>query len=118
MKLGNAFGGGMGLMGETCGAVTGAFILLGLRFGAPDAADKAAKARTYELVKQFAAEFGERNGSITCRELLGFDIVLKDRSPDSDRIISEKCSGFIRDSIEILGDIFDKEGGINGEEKK
>jgi C_GCAxxG_C_C family probable redox protein len=106
MKVGYAFGGGMGMMGETCGAVTGAFIILGLKFGASDAKDKAAKARTYELVKGFAREFEARNGSVICRNLLGFDIGCRDKTLNSGRIISEKCPGFIKDSVEILVDIF------------
>ena len=109
MKVGNAFGGGMGMMGETCGAVTGAFIILGLEFGASDTADKESKARTYELVKGFTREFKARNGSVICRDLLGFDVGSKDGNPDSSRIITEKCPGFVRDSVEILKDIFTKQ---------
>lgn len=97
-------------MGGTCGAVTGAFMILGLRFGASDAGDRASKAQTYELVKSFTAAFTARNGSVSCRELLGFDIGSKDNVPDSRKIISEKCPGYIRDSIEILRDIIDKQG--------
>jgi C_GCAxxG_C_C family probable redox protein len=108
MKVGNAFGGGMGMMGGTCGTVTGAFIILGLKCGASDVEDKVAKARTYELVKNFAQEFEARNGSVICRDLLGFDIDIgsRENNTDSNRIISERCPGFIRDSIEILRDIF------------
>ncbi len=57
MKVGNAFGGGMGLIGGTCGVVTGAFMIIGLKFGASDVQDKESKAKTYKLVKRFAAEF-------------------------------------------------------------
>ena len=108
MKVGNAFGGGMGLMGETCGAVTGAFIILGLKFGASDARDKASKAKTYKLVKSFAAEFEARKGSVICRDLLGFDIDIgsREKNPDSRRIINERCPGFVRVSAEILREIF------------
>ncbi len=93
-------------MGETCGAVTGAFMIIGLKFGASDVQDKGSKAKTYELIKSFAREFKARNGSVICRDLLGFDIGSKDKNPDSGLIISEKCSCFVRDSIEILGGIF------------
>ena len=108
MKVGNAFGGGMGMMGETCGAVTGAFIIIGLKFGASDAKDKETKAKTYELVKRFADKFEARNRSVTCRDLLGFDIDISSResNPDAKRIINERCPGFIRDSVDILKDIF------------
>ena len=33
LKVSGAFGGGMGHLGETCGAVTGAFMLIGLKYG-------------------------------------------------------------------------------------
>jgi C_GCAxxG_C_C family probable redox protein len=33
LKAAAAFGGGMARMGETCGAVTGAFMLIGLKHG-------------------------------------------------------------------------------------
>lgn len=105
MKIGNAFGGGMGLMGGTCGAVTGAYIILGLRFGAPDAGDKATRARTYDIIREFASRFEARNGSVVCRELLGFDVGSKEKAPDAGKIISEKCPGFVKDSVDILGDI-------------
>ena len=96
----------MGMMGETCGAVTGAFIILGLKFGASDTEDKESKAKTSELVKSFATEFKTRNGSVICRDLLGFDIDSREKTPDASRIITERCPGFIRSSVEILGDIF------------
>lgn len=34
LKAASGFGGGMGRMAETCGAVTGAFMALGLAYGA------------------------------------------------------------------------------------
>ena len=103
----------MGMMGETCGAVTGAYIILGLKFGASETADKESKARTYELVKDFAREFEARNGSVICRDLLGFniDIGSRENNSDSGRIISERCPGFVSASVEILGNIFSKHAG-------
>ena len=93
-------------MGGTCGVVTGAFMIIGLKFGGSDVQDKELKARTYGLVKRFAAEFEARNGSITCRDLPGFDIGFRDKISDSGRIISQRCPGFVRDSIAILENIF------------
>jgi C_GCAxxG_C_C family probable redox protein len=126
MKVGNAFGGGMGLMGGTCGVVTGAFVIIGLKFGASDVKDKESKARTSELVKRFAKEFEARNGSVTCRGLLGFDIGSREQYPGSGKIISKKCPGFIKNSVEILEAIFTEQkkeqilkgDRINAKEKK
>src|SRR5271157_2593387 len=74
LKLAAGFGGGMGRMAGTCGAVTGAFMVLGLKYGAVSPDDRQAKELTYERVRMFAARFKERNGSLECRELLGCDI--------------------------------------------
>jgi len=50
--FGTAFGGGMGRMGGICGAVTGAFLVLGLRYGDPEAGAES-KERACGLVRPF-----------------------------------------------------------------
>lgn len=71
MKLASSFGGGMGRLREVCGAVSGAFMVAGLKYGYTDTADKTAKTEHYKLIQDMAAKFKEENGSIICRELLG-----------------------------------------------
>ena len=46
LKLAAGFGGGMGRMAQTCGAVTGAYMVIGLKHGAITGQDKAAKEHT------------------------------------------------------------------------
>lgn len=70
MKLSSSFGGGMGRMREVCGAVSGAFMIVGLKCGYCDPCDKAAKSAHYALIQKIAADFKQQNGSIICRELL------------------------------------------------
>jgi C_GCAxxG_C_C family probable redox protein len=72
VKISSGFGGGMGRMREVCGAVTGAFTVLGAKFS-DGSANPQDKKNVYELVQKFAARFKEENGfdSIICRELLG-----------------------------------------------
>lgn len=108
LKVGSPFGGGIGLMGETCGAVTGAFMIIGLKQGATDTKNKASKARTYELVKKFVKRFKTRNDSIICRELIGFDIdSKKNLNPDAWMIVIERCPDYIKDASEILEEILE-----------
>lgn len=63
------FGGGMSGTRETCGAVTGMLMALGLIKGCDDVTDTEAKHRLYaegrELIDDFTAEFGTTN----CAEL-------------------------------------------------
>lgn len=62
-KVSCGLGGGVGRMREVCGAVTGATLVLGMKFGE----DKAA---VYPHVQEFCRRFKEETGSIVCRELL------------------------------------------------
>lgn len=73
VRVSCGFGGGM-RRGGTCGAVTGALIVLGLRFGPRDASDTAAKAGVYSKVTEFQSRFEARCDSVACRDLLGCDI--------------------------------------------
>ena len=73
LRIAHPFGGGMGRLREVCGACSGAFMVLGLKYGSTDPKDAASKKKLYELVQAFAKRYKEENGrgSIVCRELLG-----------------------------------------------
>lgn len=75
MKLSQSFGGGMGRLREVCGACSGAFMVLGLKYGSDDPKNAETKKNIYATVQKFAERFKEENGfdSIICRELLGLD---------------------------------------------
>jgi C_GCAxxG_C_C family probable redox protein len=106
-KVSGAFGGGMARMGLTCGCVTGAMMVIGLKYGKTKAQDEQAKDKTYSLTKEFVNKFKSRNGSIVCRELLGYDI----STSDGMKIIKEKklidtlCPKLVKDAAEILEEI-------------
>jgi C_GCAxxG_C_C family probable redox protein len=109
LRVSSAFGGGMARMGETCGAVTGAFMVIGLRHGKTEADDDEAKEKTYSLVAQFVDLFRQRNGSILCRELLGCDISTPEgRSyAEATGVSAARCPKFVRDAAEILEQILE-----------
>ena len=71
-RLGSSFGGGMGRLREVCGAVSGAFAVLGFLCGYDDPADTEGKSRHYADIRELARRFAERSrgNSIICRELL------------------------------------------------
>ncbi len=104
LKLGAAFGGGMGRKGEVCGAATGALMVIGLASGSASASDKEAKDRTYQLTHRFLDEFAQRNGSILCRELLGCQL---DNPEDVARarqqgLLTTICPRLVADAAEHL----------------
>lgn len=98
-----SFGGGM-FRGDTCGAVTGALIAIGLAFGGDTAEDTAA---VKQKVAEFQAAFTEKNGSTICRELLGFDFSQPgghEAAAESGKL-TDFCPELVCSSVEILKDL-------------
>lgn len=104
MRIAGPFGGGIARLGETCGVVTGALMVLGLRYGADVAANPAAKAALYDRARDFVARFKARNQSLVCRDLLGFDISTPEgwQQAQQRKTHVTVCPKFIRDAAEIL----------------
>ncbi len=73
-KLAANFGAGMGRLQESCGAVTGAFMAIGLRYGSTDPNDLQAKQLVLEKSRAFVSAFRKKFGSLLCRELLDCDL--------------------------------------------
>ena len=65
------FGGGLGRLRLTCGAVSGMIMVLSNKFASTDPNDHEKKKALYALIQKAAGDFREENGSIICRELLG-----------------------------------------------
>jgi C_GCAxxG_C_C family probable redox protein len=104
IRVAQAFGGGMGRTGNICGAVTGALMVIGLKCAVKDAKDAAAKEQVHRLAQQFLAQFKTVHGSITCRELLGYDLLTE----EGRRLVHEKgltktvCAKLVENAAEIV----------------
>ena len=73
LAMSASFGGGVGRMRETCGALSGILIAVGLHFGRYPLGDEntaANKDRHYRLTQHVSAEFKRKVGSIFCYRLL------------------------------------------------
>ena len=107
LKVAGAFGGGMGHMGEICGAVTGAFMVIGLKHGGTIAEDEQSEEKTYSLVNEFVNRFKSRNGSIVCRELLGCDISTPEglNTAREKKLFTTLCPKYVRDAAETIEQI-------------
>ena len=73
-KISCGFGAGMGRTAGMCGAVAGAIMVLGLKYGMADSTDQKDKQVTYEKVQEYMKRFEEKHGSVKCPDLLGCDI--------------------------------------------
>jgi len=107
LRIAGRFGGGMGRRGEVCGALTGAIMVIGLKYGSVESGNTESKNHTYELVYEAAKRFRARNGCIHCNELLGIDIHNpEDRARAVEQnLFSSKCPDFVRDAAEILEEL-------------
>jgi C_GCAxxG_C_C family probable redox protein len=109
LRVASSFGGGMAQMGEVCGAVTGALMVLGLKYGRTKAEDLEAKERNYERVGEFVKRFKALYGSILCGDILGADM----STPEGRLKIKEKnlvatlCPKFVETAARILEDLLD-----------
>lgn len=85
------FGLGMGGMGATCGAVSGAVMLAGLKNSCGNPKHPGTKASTYQLTRAITGEFEQKNGSLVCKELKGVETGKVLRS----------CPDCIMDAVEL-----------------
>jgi C_GCAxxG_C_C family probable redox protein len=107
LKIACGFGGGIGRTGRTCGAVTGAIMVIGLKHGQADVADEESRQKTHKLVKKFIDKFTKLHGSIECRELIGYDLSdsAEHKLARKNKVFENKCPSFVYDSARILEDV-------------
>lgn len=91
-RTSEGFGGGMGQLRDTCGAVTAMFMLAGLKGSDGQLSEGKTKLNTYGTVKNMAEEFKNKNSSIMCRDLLGVDGAPKKRA----------CIGCVQDAAMLI----------------
>lgn len=107
LKLATPFGGGIARKGEICGAVNGAIMVLGLKFGVMMPDDRAGRENCYRIINTFFKKFELRHDSIACRELLGLDI----SDPKEYELIREKnlfttlCPELVKSAAELLEEL-------------
>lgn len=103
LKIASGFGGGI-CQGNVCGAVTGAVMVLNLKYGSNRAEDSEAMEKTYHVIREFSEKFKEINGSIMCNDLLGIDLKQEENRAIARQkgLFKEKCPKCVEDAINIL----------------
>lgn len=101
LRIANGFGSGIARKQEICGAVSGAIMVIGLKYGKIVAEDSVSHEKTYSMVDCFCKKFMERNKSINCYEILGCDLqTAKDKG-----LFSTVCLKCVRDSAQIIEEL-------------
>lgn len=109
-RMANAFGGG-GFRGDTCGAVAGAMIAIGMKYGNDELGNKEQDQICIAKAKEFQQRFCERRKTLICRELLGYDFSVAEEMKaafESGKVF-ELCPCLVMDALEILNNIFEEE---------
>jgi C_GCAxxG_C_C family probable redox protein len=106
LKLGSPFGGGA-CKGELCGAVSGGLMALGLKYGHYIEGDLETKQQMTILAKKFMERFEDKQDSIVCKHILGYDLTKEDER----KIILEKglfdtvCPRAVETAVLIIEDM-------------
>jgi C_GCAxxG_C_C family probable redox protein len=103
LRISAGFAGGM-RMAETCGAVTGAFMVLGLKYCTDKGGTMEGRQDTYKALLQFVQRFKERHDTVNCQSLLGYDISTPEghEAAKKQGVFRTICPKLVQDAAEIL----------------
>jgi C_GCAxxG_C_C family probable redox protein len=107
LNISCGFGGGMGRLQETCGAVTGAFMVISIYNCQKYLNNRDRKEKTYSMIQDFNNKFIIKHKTTNCKALLNCDLKTKDGLQYATynklfEIVCEKC---ISDSVKIINEL-------------
>jgi C_GCAxxG_C_C family probable redox protein len=105
-KISMPLAGGSGDNGM-CGAVTGAYLVLGLEYGSSDVENKETFRDIIAKNRSISNKFREKNESTYCSKLTGVDVFSEEGSEifTNENIKEEKCSLFVSECVQLLEEI-------------
>ena len=114
--LGRPWGGGMGHLGETCGYLTGAILVLAQAYHRED--EGTARKEVYRAVRELYRRFEKRRGTTLCKKLLGADMNTKEGLDKikQEGLVQKICcgdGGIGQDMAEILEEMLSWFPSIN-----
>lgn len=106
-RMAVAFGGGMSKAGKTCGCLTGALMVIGLKYGEDSAKVVAKRMDAYNEGKKLIKLFREAFGETECRELIKLDLNnAEDMEQAKKSIFGSRCKDIVGKTVEILEENF------------
>ena len=112
LRLASSFGGGMGGMRETCGAVTGMLMVAGLKWGYSETGNLDKKTAHYARVRSLIEQFKAEHTTIVCRDLLShLDELKQDPSARTPEYYKTRpCARYVETAARLLDELDAKEG--------
>jgi len=106
-KLAAGFGGGIGRLQKTCGAVTGGVMVLS---SLQDQTQEDSKNLLNQKIQHFTTKFKNIHGELECKALIGYDLnnEQEKQKAKEKQVFEKHCTEFIRTSVEILEEIINQ----------
>ena len=108
IKVSCGLSAGMARVGSTCGAVTGAYLVISLKYGNTSPEDKPSIEKTFAVMREFNRSFIEKHASTNCRKLLGIDLDGEDKVHANERV-QAICPMVVRDAALLLESVLWKD---------
>ena len=105
--------GGSGV-GGACGAVSGAYLVIGMKHGFAHPGDPQRLMKVIAQIRAFVERFKALHGEIDCPKLIGLDIFSEEghRTFVEKNVKVERCAHFVADAVKILGAILAEEQAL------
>jgi len=107
LRISSGFGAGMGRLQETCGAVTGAFMLFGIHCCNKYTDNTERKDKLYSMIQLFSDRFKAMHGTTNCKDLTQCDL-----STDAGQqyfkendLMEKVCEKCVLNSLKIIDDL-------------
>ncbi|MFX0078726.1 MAG: C-GCAxxG-C-C family protein [Candidatus Hermodarchaeota archaeon] len=106
-RIATGFGAGISRQGEVCGALSGAIMGLGLRFGRSQVSETPQDTSPYQFGQTMVNLFASRFGHIRCRDILDLDISSDEgvKRYREQNLWESKCRELIRITTELAYDL-------------
>lgn len=108
VQMAIGFGAGMGRLQKTCGAVTGAFMVIGLRNSLAIQLEEDRNDQTNQMIQEFEKKFLENHGTTECSELLHCDLNTEEGqiSFEQQQLGNKVCKQCILNAVGFLEEVF------------
>ena len=111
LKLATGFGAGIGFKGQTCGAVTGAYMAIGLNNGRSEVEDDMSRELTFMRMKKFDEAFIKQHGGLNCSELLNGNVAKQEELDKimENELFTKACPVYVYSAAKILEKVLQKD---------
>jgi C_GCAxxG_C_C family probable redox protein len=103
-RIAAGLGGGLGLQGEACGALTGGVLVVGLAYGSDHLVEREVKEALYAKAGDFVQRFAQLNGALRCRDLVELDLSTKAGLEEyrARNLGEERCTAIVRNAVRAI----------------